>query len=171
MKKLLYTLLLGLLVISCDKSYEESVEAPLAIEQEMEADILNDFDINGLIDRLVSSTAKNDPKGGFDSAKDAVPGESYIKLFTGSLDGNVYEFAWDDVQDDSCGNDSGFTALYLCLNADSETEIKLSLDGNALITIERNFSFLYQLDIKQGIKVLPDGSFETASVSGNTFTF
>ena len=172
MKNLLYTLLIGLVVISCNKD-EEYGSAPLALSQEVS--IEQTFDAAALESRLVrilGNSSKMATKSG-QTAKTAVVG-SNIKLISGLKDGNYFEFLFsDDI--DNC-DAAGFTGdvLFLVFNASNETEIRFgSVTGTLLNTITIDLSTLYTLTFSEGLRV--DLSSLAATVvdgtGGTSFTF
>lgn len=174
MKKLLYTLILGLLVVSCDKSYEESIETPQASQEII---LENPVDINELQNRLIRllDSSKDFPQKGPSSARTA---GDHIKLISGTSNGVYFEFLFsDDIEVCNLESYSYLSTIYLVLNADNHTEIRVgaaSGDGSLKLgTIEVDLSFLYTITFSEGLRVnLSDLAVNLVDgMGGTSFTF
>ncbi len=164
-----------LFVVSCEKNElgEDNTSSINVIEQPNELDALSNIDIDGLINRLVSTTRKNGPKKGLETAKDAVAGSSYIQTFSKvETNNDLYEIAFDDTRSGCNPADSGLSHITLTLESNGDTAIRVGdQNGTAVVTLaksEVDLSFLYGIDINQGVKIDgTDGTVTKATVSGN----
>lgn len=164
MKKLLYTLLIGLIVISCNKDNMEESIAPLSLDKEVS------MDLEGMVDRLISTTKGNERKV---STSKAAAGD-FITIYTNIVDGKIVEIAFDDSQEFCDPGNTGLLLFSLVLNADDSASVyqgdHLAEGATESFSID-NVAFLFDLSIKQAVRVSRDGTIETASVSGNVFSF
>ena len=153
MKKLLFALFtFALVIIACEKDMDDYGTTNIApIEAEVEVSS-SDIDVDGLIDRLISSTQKNGKKVTSSTAKTAVRGTSIITIFTGVSNGFLYEIAFDDVVS-WCNNSSGLTQLTLFLNSAGDTEIKVGDNSGPIVATVPGIEFLFTLDIAQGLRI------------------
>lgn len=170
MKKLLYTLLLGLLVVSCQDKYEESFEAPL-LDVEIAAE--NQIDYTALENRLlrlIENADKMTPKTD-DAARTA---GGHVKLVSLIQSGSYYEFLFsDDIS--SCNEPTGSIVLFLVPNG-ANTEVRLNSEtGTLLNTLTVDLSAVYALSFTEGLKVdlttLAANVVAGSGTSSVTFTF
>ena len=180
MKKLLYTLLVGLVIVSCDKNeLNEGASASSinTIETSKEIDPLADIDISGIIERLqdavsnkgIASSSKDEDNDGTQDVG------SYILIRTVTTGENYWEFALsEDVADAYC-NPSGYTFvdIYLVLQADNSTAINYeAYDGTTVATIAVNLSALYGQTYEAGYKLrFSDLDAQSVTAVDNVFTF
>ena len=167
MKNLLYTFILGLVVISCNKD-EEYASAPLALSQDIEATV--DVDIDGLLGRLIETTSNNKSKPSSLTSKD---GNNYITLYVGNIGDDIFEFVFSS-NFETCNNDTSASSLqkiYLVKVSESVHEVRLTLDGSAIQTISRSLPPIYDLDIFQGLALHLDGTHTLKRDQTGTFLF
>ena len=177
MKKIILLLtVLTLGVIACDKNELGDMDSMSInpIEATVEVNTMDHIDFDGLVSRLAEFNTSD--KGTPSTAKTAVAGTSYISIYTGIIDGDLFEIGFDDEQAAHCAPEaSGLTHFTLFYASNGDTEIYLGGDtsGAALVTITDNLSFLFGLDISDyGVKI--DGntrSISQASVSNSVYTF
>ncbi len=169
MKKLLYTLLLGFIVVSCtqDDLNADNVSV-LVPEQEITVDI-NSFEAT--LDRLISINKGLPEKASNVTGKDAVIGTSYIYLLEGSQGSSLYEFSFsDDVGVPECGIPSGFEGFYIYL---VDGGVGLAFDEgseNVIATLNGNYTFLFQSTYNNGVKI-KNRSIEVANRTDQSFVF
>ena len=166
MKKILYTLLLGIVVISCNKEDLGSSNAPLSLSQEVTIgnDILSVADFSGLAARLGKVPQ---PKTSASTSKEGGPG-SYIKIFMGTQGSYYYEFAWDEDQDNGCPvGTHGFQTIYLVLNDSDVTEVRITPTGAMLLTLPEIPAAFYTLDFKNGFQIDRDGNEIMKAIDAN----
>ena len=97
MKKLLYTFLIGLLVISCNKNEESSIEAPV-LEQEVML-IENDAR-NSMLEILFGGIADNAPV--IKNSVSSLKGDDYIAAYIFTSDSESFIVLVDEDNDDLC---------------------------------------------------------------------
>ena len=176
MKKIILLLtVLTLGVIACDKNELGDMDSMSInpIEATVEANAMDHVDLDGLVSRLAEFNSPD--KGTPSTAKTAIAGNSYISIYTGVIDGDLYEIGFDDSQPAHCAPEaSGLTYLTLFYASNGDTEIYIGeVYGNPIVTITEDLSVLYTYDVVDyGVKI--DGNSRTitsASVSNNVFTF
>ena len=136
--------------VACDKD-DNLDQAAIAPDMEVSVNNANDVDVDGLVGRLISSTRKNGTKSS-SASKDAVRGTSTITIFTGVVNGYLYEIAFDDVVS-FCDNSSGLTKLTLFLNSSGDTEVKIGDSSGPTVATVPGIEFLFTLDIAQGLRI------------------
>ena len=172
MKKLLFTFLVGLVMISCNKEDMGSDYAPSALStQEIVADPLDDIDIDGLISRLISSSKGKNSKSS--AAKTGTAGSSYIAIYTGIISGNLFEIVFDDTQSFCAPEGSGLVRLTLFYASNGDTQVRIGDEnGPVVATITDDLSFLYSLDVVVGTRINSDSKeITTVDAVNNIFTF
>ena len=153
MKKLLLSLFaVATIFVACDK--EDSFASPTdtMVTNGVEQVDGSDIDIDGLIDRLTSSTSKNGPKSTSITSKDAVRGSSHITLFTSVVNGYLYEIAFDDTVN-YCDNASGLTELTLTLDSSGGTDVRIGDENGFSVVNVPGIEFLFTLDINQALRI------------------
>ena len=172
MKKLFYLLFAFAIILACEKDMEENYDISNINPVEAEVEVSSsDIDIDGLVDRLVSSTRKNSRKSSLNTAKDAVRGTSFITIYTGLSNGFLYEIAFDDTIA-PCDNDSGLTLVTLTLDSSGGTDIRFGDRNAASIVNIPGIEFLFTLDINQGIRIAAaDLAIEQATIANGVFSF
>ena len=141
MKNLLYTLLLGLVIISCQKEDMGSGNAPLALS---DVEIVQDN--NKIIDWILSNleSTKTDAQRG-DNANTS-KGSDYINvgLFT---EGNfTYMVLTDESNDDLCNLPDGITTLFFDNSSNDGSILTVEDEDEAVIrSIRGNFSGFFSL--------------------------
>ena len=149
MKKLLYTFLLGLMVISCNKN-EESVLAPV-LEQEVQ--VLSQHDIDDIVSMVIDNLSNY---GKSTRGASSNKGDDYIALyiFTNG-DGFTYMTLLDESNDDLCLGDQAYTLVYFdnsqgdgsILQVEQEDgTLGLALKGNWTSTFAGANNTLLKLD-------------------------
>ena len=170
MKKFLFTIFAFAIIVACEKdAYENNDVSNInPIEAEVE---VSDLDIDGLVDRLISSTQKNGKKSSSNTAKDAVRGTSYITIFTGVVNGFLYEIAFDDTVT-FCDNASGLTQLTLTLDSSGGTDVRIGDQNGVSVVNVPGIEFLFGLDINQGLRInAADFAVENSVAANNVFPF
>ena len=153
MKKLLFTLFaFALVIVACEKDMDDNASYSInPIEAEVEVSS-SDIDVDGLVDRLISSTSKNGPKSSSITSKDAVRGTSHITIYTGVVNGYLYEIAFDDTVT-FCDNTSGLTQLTLTLDSSGGTDVRIGDETGFSVVNVPGIEFLFTLDINQGLRI------------------
>ena len=166
---------LALGVVACDKDELGNMDSMSInpIEATVEANPMDNIDIDGFISRL--SDHMSSDKGTPNTSKTATAGTSYISIYTGVIDGNLYEIAFPDGSTHCAPAASGLThlTLFYASNGDSELYLGEISAGVLLVTITTDLSFLYAEDlIDYGIKINGSDLVVTnATVSNNVYTF
>ena len=171
MRKLLYTLLIGALIVACDKDMYEGDLIPMSVEQEAadEFDVMS-LDFDGMISRLVASAGKQVKSA---STAKTVSEGSYITIYTGVQENYLYEIGFgDDVT--FCENNLELTKLSLVRKADKSVDIFLGdSDGTLLVNVDVDLDEVFAIDaLVSGTRIHKISRLvSTAAVSGNVFTF
>ena len=172
MKNLLYTLLIGLVVISCNKEDMGSGNAPLALSntEEIAQDrVLSNLDrtLNLILDKATSKKHSNAL-----TSKTAIEG-SYVRIAETDDDNNVYEFLFGDDWDGCDVAGVTFTDIYLVLDSNLYTEVRLgSINGTLHSTIERDLTALFELDLfAEGLAFPFSGGYIFGDLNNKVFDF
>ena len=101
MKKLLYIFTLALLVVACDKNYDEQFEEVAIVAPEVSAtqDEISDEAIYSIVDDILNGTYSTSKKG---TAASANKGGDYVKVYVFSQDSKNYLILNDESNDDLC---------------------------------------------------------------------
>ena len=146
MKHLLYTFLLGLVIISCNKEDLGGNNAPLALSQEIEltGDIFLDF----ILENSNNYTAK---KG---TANLTSKGSDYLQVGVFSEDGFTYLMLIDESNDDLCFGEKDVTISYWNNSAGDGSVLSVEdAEENELRTISGNFASLFSASFNTIIKL------------------
>ena len=148
MKKILYTLLIALVVISCNKEEIGSGNTPLSLSQEITAVDVNDFD--GIIDRLLSKKGSLTSKNSNASTSKSATAGSFIKAYVINADtGNVrYEILHGDDVTTCTPNGVTPTELFLIYQSSSLINLSTTSDSaDAIANIENvDLTFAFEFD-------------------------
>ena len=148
MKKLLYTLLLGLVVVSCDKN-EESLLAPQTLSQETAETNVDEL-IGVLIENL-SSFGKSKRGNANVSGK----GNDFIAVHIFADSGLTYMTLLDETNDDLCFGGTSVTTVFfdnsqgdgsLLQVENPDGSLGISLQGNWVQTFSGANNTLLELD-------------------------
>ena len=180
MKKLLYTLLIGLVVISCEKDMDMDTNSIYVPSQDIELidSSTDNLDIDASISRLLGKVNGLSVKGSAPStSKTAIAGSNILFLVGSGASGIEYEiFLGDDVSVCIDADEAGvdFLNLYLVYESASSTTVRLNaIDGTVLSTITRDLTAAFELDnLFLGDKI--DGNTQTITPgagSGTSITF
>ena len=133
MKKLLYTFLIGLLVISCDKN-EESFEAPLSIE---EAKVVSEEEALDLVNSVLDGTFSTSKKGDVVTGK----GNDYVRVLVFSQGENKYLTLTDESNDDLCADSVTPFEMFFDNSAGDGSVISVEApEGTVVLTLSGNFA-------------------------------
>ena len=101
MKKLLYIFTLALLVVACDKNYDEQFEEIAVVAPEVDAtqDGISDEAIYSIVDDILNGTYSPSKKG---NAASAGKGNDYVKVYVFSDNSMDYLILTDETNDDLC---------------------------------------------------------------------
>ena len=164
MKKLLYTLLIGLMVISCDKNEESLIEAPV-LEQEI---LLDSEKTDLVLDYLLSNleSLKGQDKGQNLSGK----GSDYISVNVFTQGDFTYLALLDESNDDLCFGDLTVSTIFFDNSAGDGSVLTVEdADEAVLVNVNGDFSNFFSL----GQNSITRLSFDTNNdlVIGNSANF
>ena len=133
MKKLLYTFLLGLIVISCDKNEESLIEAPV-LEQEISLEQKTNLIVDHLLANLES--LKGQDKGQNLSGK----GSDYISVNIFTQGDFTYLALLDESNDDLCFGDLTVSTIFFDNSAGDGSVLTVE-DADEMVLINANGDF------------------------------
>ena len=164
MKKLLYTLLIGLMVISCDKNEESLVEAPV-LEQEI---LLDSEKTDLILDYLLSNLESLKDQGQGQNLSDK--GSDYISVNIFTQGDFTYLALLDESNDDLCFGDLTISTIFFDNSAGDGSVLTVE-DSNEMVlaNVGGDFSNFFSLGQNSITKL----SFATNGdlVVGNSGTF
>ena len=173
MKKILYTLLVGLVIVSCDKNDLNEGASASSINVLEQAEEVNSadlgFDLEALVDRLTAAAVKAPLKASSLTGKDANVGD-YITIKTSNGSGFFYEFVFSN--DVTACDPSSLTfepEAYIVLLADNTSSIKIGspgADGIEIATLPASLSFLYGITYNYGKKINDNGTAADLTITG-----
>ena len=138
MRNLLYTLLIGLVVISCNKD-EEYGSAPLALSQEVELSTeMSDDAIYDLVDSILNGTYSESKLG---NANITGKGNDYVKVVLFSDATSKYLILNDETNDDLCIGEDGAFEMFFDNSANDGSELTVEApEGTVRLTLRGNFA-------------------------------
>ena len=141
MKKLLYTFLIGLVVISCNKEEIGSGNAPLSLSQDIT--VINSNALEGLIDGIINYDIPASKKGTTVSTNKSTT--DYLKLSLFTFDSRSFFTFVDETNDDLCF--TSYTVAvegsYVNVNGDGSVLQVVNADGAETLRITGDFSVLF----------------------------
>ena len=162
MKKLLYIFTLALLVVACDKNYDEQFEEVAIVAPEVSAtqDEVSDEAIYSIVDDILNGTYSPSKKG---NAASAGKGGNYVKVILFEQDSKDYLILTDETNDDLCVDiavnafdmffdDSAGDGSVLTVEAPEGT-VRLSLVGNFAAFFDAGLNSIRQKDQSTGTSV------------------
>ena len=176
MKKLLLIAVLALGVVACEKNdlgMDMNGSSINPIEPSVAIDVMDNIDLDGMVSRMLDFNSNN--KGTPNTAKEATAGTSYISVYTGIINGDLFEIAFPDGVTHCAPIDSGLTHLTLFYASNGNSELYLGeISNNILLATITEIPYqLYEDDlVDYGIKI--DGSSKSisfASVTNSVYTF
>ena len=172
MKKLLYIFTLALLVVACDKNYDEQFEEIAVVAPEVDAtqDGISDEAIYSIVDDILNGTYSPSKKG---NAASAGKGNDYVKVYVFSDNSMDYLILTDETNDDLCvdaavtpfdmffDNSAGDGSV-LTVEAPEGT-VRLSLNGDFAGFFDAGLNSIRQYDSANDVAVSVD--FDTDNVA------
>ena len=146
MKKLLYTLLVGLVIVSCDKNElgEDNAASSInIIEQSIDENLFAQDIVLNILNRIQDGDITT-PKATKGSASLTNKSSDYVVGHVFSSEGAYYLTLLDESNDDLCFGELTATPVYLDnVNGDGSAIAVEDADGVVSLTINGNFAALF----------------------------
>ena len=173
MKNLLYTLLIGLVIVSCNKEDLGSGNAPLALSTETAVE-LSKSEILDIVNNVLNITPiKGSTKGNISTQK----GTDRISMHLFIADTVIYATYLSEDNDDLCLDNSAQTVTPLASvhlnNSANGIEVTLNEDTTVINTVSGDFTTLFGLPLNILLKLDANNAVDNQAVFGddNSVTF